>query len=551
MAGPVYNRLFSSKPSVSFEEEFGLTRKKRTTRLREIISIVRKHKLTKGVTPAEFRAVFEDLGPTFVKVGQILSTRSEILPQAYCDELSKLQTSTAPLPFDQIEQALRAVYEDRFDSIFQEIDPEPLGSASLAQVHAATLSNGDKVAVKIQRPGVRSVMAQDIDVIRSIMRRLSRVMGNDQIVDFNGVVEELWATFLEETDFTKEAENLCEFALCNKDVDYVACPAPYLEYCTPDVLVMEYIDGIPIREPQRATQAGYNLEDLGNKIMENYAKQILDDGFFHADPHPGNIVFSGGKVVYLDLGITGRLNARERATFGEIVAAVGTKNSGKLKDSLIAFADEKNVYEIDHPKLLAALDALLDSYASCDVADIDIGDFLTDIINVTKQFKVKLPSSVTAVCRALVTLEGTVLAYVGSFNIADIINRRLRKERSDPDKMVAAVESLAVDLRVASEGLRDAALYSGEAMKMVSRGQFKMNMEMQGSDEPLQKLSRIVNRMSMGLMIAGLLVSAALVSSTTPQVPVFGLPLLSFLMYVSAFIMSVFVVVDIFRKPKR
>lgn len=544
-----FNRLFNEE-AIAYEERYELTRKTRLARMREILHIIRKHDVKDGVSPAEFRAILEDLGPTFMKIGQVLSTRSEILPQAYCDELSHLQANTIPLPFDEVMAALDAIYGDRRGRIFKSIDPKPLGSASLAQVHKAVLLNGDEVAVKVQRPGVRTVMAQDIDVLRSLVKHLERFVPNDQMLDFHAVVEELWVAFVEETDFTREAENLREFALLNRDVAFVSCPEPYLEYCTPDVLVMEYVDGISIRDTEAIVEAGYDLAEIGDKMMDNYAKQILDDGFFHADPHPGNIVIKDGKIVYLDLGIMGRLSSRDRSAFGEIIKAVGLQNASALKDALISFAIDVDIEAIDHPRLLSELDNVLGSYASCDVADIDIGAFLTDILALTRQCKVTLPASVTAVSRALVTLEGTVLAYVGSFNIADIINRRLRREQVKPEALGKALEDTLVDLRAAGKGINEAATYSGEMMRMLTRGQFKVNMNMLGSDEPLAKLSRIVNRMTLGLMIAGLLVSGALISSVEGMPKVFGLPVLADIMFISAFVLSAVVVMDFYRKRK-
>lgn len=547
---PLINKVFNAK-TIAYEERFELTRKNRTMRMREILRIVRRHDVMKGITPAEFRAILEDLGPTFMKIGQVLSTRSEILPQAYCDELSHLQANTTPLPFEKVVEALDVVYGDRRGRIFKSIDPKPLGSASLAQVHKAVLLNGDEVAVKVQRPGVRMVMAQDIDVLRSLVHHLERFFRGDQMLDFHAVVEELWVAFIEETDFTREAENLREFALLNKDVPFVSCPEPYLEYCTPDVLVMEYIDGFSINDTESIIEAGYDLSEIGDKMMDNFAKQILDDGFFHADPHPGNIVIKDGKIVYLDLGIMGRLSPRDRAAFGEIIKAVGTQNAGDLKDALISFAVDVDINGIDHPRLLSELDNVLGSYASCDVADIDIGAFLTDILALTRQCKVTLPSSVTAVSRSLVTLEGTVLAYVGSFNIADIINRRLRRTQARPDVLKQSLEELVLELRSAGEGLSTAASYSGEMMRMLTRGQLKVNMNMLGSEEPFANLSRIVNRMTMGLMIAGLLVAGALISSIQGMPTVCGLPVLAVVMFVSAFVLSVIVVRDIYHHLRK
>lgn len=541
--------LFNDRAEVDPEQQFGLTRKSRNKRLHEIIGLVRKYKVMDGITPAHFRDMLVDLGPSFVKIGQMLSLRSEILPQAYCDTLATLQMDADPLPFKEIEHALENIYGERFSSIFSNIDPKPLGSASLAQVHKATLSNGDVVAVKVQRPGVRATMAQDIDVMRSVAKRLSRFMKDNQMVDLRDVVEELWSTFLEETDFTKETQNLHEFALLNKDVAYIRCPMPYLEYCSEEVLVMEYIEGTSLRDTDKLVELGYDLEEIGMKALDNYATQILDFGFFHADPHPGNMFIKDGQIIYLDLGIVGRLNPRDRARFGEIIEAVGAKSATRLKDALISFSVDHDSRGIDHPRFLAELDIILEGYGSCDVADIDIGGLLNDIMLLTKQCKVTLPPSVTAVSRGIVTIEGTLSEYIANSNIVDIINDHVMRKKDPKKELQKLVQDTMISLGNSGRGLATSAEYAGETLKMLSRGQLKMNMEMLGSDEPIKKVSRIANRLAVSMVIAGLLVSASLMTSLDMP-KIIGVPVLSFIEFVSAFILTIMVAIDIYRKPK-
>lgn len=541
--------LFNDRAEVDPEQQFGLTRKSRNKRLHEIIGLVRKYKVMDGITPAHFRDMLVDLGPSFVKIGQMLSLRSEILPQAYCDALATLQMDADPLPFKEIEHALENIYGERFSSIFSNIDPKPLGSASLAQVHKATLSNGDVVAVKVQRPGVRATMAQDIDVMRSVAKRLSRFMKDNQMVDLRDVIEELWNTFLEETDFTKETQNLHEFALLNKDVAYIRCPMPYLEYCSEEVLVMEYIEGTSLRDTDKLVELGYDLEEIGMKALDNYATQILDFGFFHADPHPGNMFIKDGQIIYLDLGIVGRLNPRDRARFGEIIEAVGAKSATRLKDALISFSVDHDSRGIDHPRFLAELDIILEGYGSCDVADIDIGGLLNDIMLLTKQCKVTLPPSVTAVSRGIVTIEGTLSEYIANSNIVDIINDHVMRKKDPKKELQKLVQDTMISLGNSGRGLATSAEYAGETLKMLSRGQLKMNMEMLGSDEPIKKVSRIANRLAVSMVIAGLLVSASLMTSLDMP-KIIGVPVLSFIEFVSAFILTIMVAIDIYRKPK-
>ncbi len=540
--------IFSSSGDFDPEGRFDLSPKTRRARMREIMRIVRKHKLLSSVTPEEFRAMLEDLGPSFVKIGQTLSTRSEILPQAYCDELAKLQTECDPLPFEDILAALDAEFGSRREELFASIDPTPLGSASLAQVHRARMHTGEDVAIKIQRPGVKETMALDIDIMRVLARQASRFMKDEQFVDLREVVEEMWATFLEETDFRREAENLEEFARLNADCVFVGSPKVYPELCTEYVLVMEYVDGIPISQFERLLEHGYDLEEIGVKLLDNYATQILDHGFFHADPHPGNLIIRGGQIVYIDLGIMGRLSVRDRAGFGDIIKSVGVKDSAALKEALIRYAVQKDNASIDHTRFLADLDDLLADYGSVDICDIDVGAMLNDIMALTRACRVTLPTSVTTVARGIVAAEGTVAPYIGKRNIVSIINDHINRNADKRDALASAMEDLAIALRSSGKGLLDASNYSGEALKMLTRGQLKVNMELMGSEIPFMKISRIFTRVTLALIVMGLFIGASLLSLSTMEPRLLGIPFLATIGYVSAFFLSVWIVVDVWRK---
>lgn len=540
--------FFSSGSEVDPEGQFNLTRKSRTQRLREIYTIMQKHHFTKGFTPESFRSMLEGLGPSFVKIGQTLSTRSEILPKAYCDELKKLQARSKPLPFDEMLSAMDSIYGDERKKLFAEIDPKPLGSASLAQVHKARLADGSVVAVKIQRPGVRATMAQDIDIMRIVARQASRFIKDGQMLDLRDVVEELWATFLEETDFKREAANLQEFALLNKDVAFIACPKVYPELCRENILVMEYVDGIPIDDFEKLRAAGYDLQEIGEKILDNYATQVLDFGFFHADPHPGNMLVRDGKIVYIDLGMMGRLSPRDRAGFGSIIKAVGMQSASELKDALLAFAIQRDNNAIDHTRFLADLDLLLKDYGSCDVSAIDVGQLLSDILNLTRQCKVTLPPSITSVSRGIVTLEGTIAPFIPNQNVVSIINAHIQRSKNQGDELVQAMQDLALALRSSSHGALDAARYSGETLKMLTRGQLKMNMEVLGSEAPLSKLAKIINRLTIGIIIAGLFIGSSMLSLSSMEPRLLGVPVLAFFGYLGAAVLSVWVVFDISKR---
>ncbi len=544
----LYKHFFGHSAEVDPEDQFDLSRKSRSRRLREIYSVLSKHHVLSGFTPAEFRMVLEDLGPSFVKIGQTLSTRSEILPEAYCAELAKLQTECDPLPFDQVKDALKDIFGPNLDSVFADIDEHPLGSASLAQVHKARLVNGDVVAVKVQRPGVKGTMAQDIDIMRLMARRATRFVKGEQMLDFDDVIEEMWRTFLVETDFAREAENLALFREQNANTAFIDCPRVYPEYCSEYCLVMEYIEGIPIYKHDELVKAGYDLAEIGEKMIDNYATQILEHGFFHADPHPGNIMVREGKVVYIDLGIMGRLTPAERATFGTMIEAVGLQDTGKLKEALLSFAVVKDNALIDHAKMLADLDLLLASYASVDVADLDIGQMLADVMALMRSSRVTLPTAVTNVSRGIVTIEGTIEDFIPNESIMHIINAHIMRSGDPIERAKDELAGIALDVRKAAEGAGQAAAYSGEALRMLTRGQIKVNMEMLGSDAPMAGLSKIMNRLTIGIIIAGLFIGSSMFAQIEGQVLVLGVPILSFFGFLGAFILSAWVIIDIWRR---
>ena len=332
----------------NFSSEYHLTRMSKAKRLKQIGKIALEYDALHGLTPVKMRLMFEALGPTFVKVGQILSMRSEILPESFCAELSKLRADADPMPYAIVLGTLENEYQRPIDEIFEHIDTTPLGSASLAQVHRATLKTGEDVAVKVQRPGVRETMAQDVSIMRSLAKGATKIMHSSQVVDFRGVVEELWETFDEETNFLNEARNLAEFKRFCSHYAYMDCPTPFTDLCTEHVLVMQYIDGIPISHTRELIDDGYSLNEIGTKLVDNYAAQILDAGFFHADPHPGNIEIRGGKIILLDLGMTGRLDARTRVALKQMLFAVAKQNSADLADALLRFAGT-DVERADYP----------------------------------------------------------------------------------------------------------------------------------------------------------------------------------------------------------
>ena len=302
-------------------------------RLREILSILGKHKIVKGMSPEKLRLIIEDLGPTFVKLGQIMSMRHDILPGEYCSELTKLRSDVHLMDFAEVKKQIESEYGCDLADLFSEFSKEPLGAASIAEVHAAKLLSGEKVVVKVQRPGIHDIMQRDIRLLHKAAGILKVATPVGNIVDFNMILDEMWFVAQQEMDFLMEARNAEEFAELNRNVACVACPYIKDEYTTAKVFIMEYVDGIPIDKTDALVSEGYDLKEIGEKLTGHYMKQVVEDGFFHADPHPGNIRIRDGKIVYIDMGMMGRISSRDRELFKKaIVCAI---NHGMVKPMVV------------------------------------------------------------------------------------------------------------------------------------------------------------------------------------------------------------------------
>jgi ubiquinone biosynthesis protein len=372
-------------------------------RFREILAILRKHQFAQGLTPDKLRAIFEDLGPTFVKFGQILSMRSDILPDEYCRALEGLRTDVTPLPYERVCSIVSEVYGKPWQQVFESIDPVPLGSASIAQVHAATLLDGTNVVIKVQRPDIRPTMERDI----KLMKRASGIVKYTPIgsaLDFGMVLDEMYRALNDELDFDMEVRNLEEFRTANRDVAYVGCPEVFEELCSDRIIVMEHIGGWQVDDAEGLKAAGYDLDEIAVKLVNNYIKQIVVDRFFHADPHPGNIRISDGKIIWLDLGMMGRLSKREAGLYMDIITSIYENDASALADTLLGMC--KCEKPVDKQAFTSEVDGLLTKYKAMSMADINISSVITEVVEILNRSGVSIPSSLTMLGRSLLVIQG-------------------------------------------------------------------------------------------------------------------------------------------------
>jgi len=514
-------------------------------RLKEIIMVLLRHDLIRGITPEKLRFILEDLGPTFVKIGQIISMRMDILPAQYCRELSKLRMQVTPFPFTEIQKVLAEEYGQKPEQIFSRIEENPLGAASIAQAHRAILKDGRQVVIKVQRPGIREIMARDMLLLHRASRIL-KIAPHANVVDFDMVLDELWGVAQQEMDFLLEAEQAEEFFAFNKDVIYITCPFIEHRYTTSRVLAMEYIDGFVIDDTKSLLANGYDLVEIGTKLANNYVKQILDDAFFHADPHPGNIKIRDGKIVWIDFGMMGKLSQHNKCLFREAIQAVADNNILELKNIILTFGIHTG--QIDHSRLTGDIDDLMTRYASMDLGQINMGRFLEEVLLIANHHNIHMPQGITLLSKGLITIEGVVSTLSPSISVMDVIKNHLQRELLEDFDLVNELRESGKSLYDSGKKAIFIPAQISDILKMTIKGQTKFIWELTGTEKPLKILNKMVNRLVTCIIIAAILIGSSLICTTGMQPIILGIPALGFLGFILALALSIFLIIAIIKK---
>lgn len=520
----------------------------KTKRLREILEVLRRRDILHGVSPQKLKMILEDLGPTYVKLGQIMSMRSDMLPQEYCDELTKLRMDVRPMEFPLVIEILEREYGCSYKKIFSEIEPQALGSASIAQVHAARLLDGRKVVLKVQRPDIKKKMAQDIKLMKRAAGILRVLGGTGDLIDFNAVIDEMWIVSQQEMDFLLEADHCVEFSKINAEIAYIRCPSIERGLTTEKILVMEYISGIRIDELAALDEQGYDRNEICHKLSENYIKQILEDGFFHADPHPGNIWVSGGKIVWLDLGMVGKLSNRDRELFKKAVTAAVTNDIAAVKDVLLTLGTPRG--PVRHTQLYTDIDTMMSKYMSMGLGNINVGVLMREMMELVKQHNIAMPTNITMLWRGLITFEGTLSKCAPELSLMEVLSAHVASSMIHELDMKGEMKSLGKELYNMTRKAIELPVTAADFLKMLQRGQAKINLELIGSQEPLQQIGHMVNRLIVCIIIAAMLVGSSLICTTQMKPDFFGIPALGALGFFLAFVLGLVLVIDIYNKRK-
>ena len=507
-------------------------------RLREIMSVLMRSKINEGLTPLKLRQILEELGPTYIKLGQIMSLHSDILPKQYCDELMKLNSDVTPMPFETVEEVINRSYRCRWQDVFASIEKEPLGSASIAQVHKAKLLSGEDVIVKVQRKGIYDIMARDIGLMKRAVKLIPPIGEIRNLVDLNMVLDELWSVAQEEMDFLKEASNMEEFSRNNKDIVYVTCPKLYHEYTTSRVLVMEYVGGCPINDKEALKAAGYDLDEIGSKYVNNFIKQVMDDGFFHADPHPGNVKICDGKIVWIDMGMMGRLTERDRRIMVRGVQGIGMHDLQTVESAVLDLCDFRG--KPDHKQLYKDLREFIETYGSNGMGSIDVAETMAALMEIMKKNKMSMPHGMTMLARGLAHVEGVLADISPDINMVQIAQARVT---DDYLQKIDWKRELSHDgreiYRAVKKGIEIPSL-TADALKQFLGGRSEVNLNLETADHTEQVIFQAVRNLVIGVCVAALLMSSSLIATTDMEPKILGIPALGMLGYIGALLIALF-----------
>ena len=408
--------------------------------------------LQRASTARRFRMLLSDLGPTFIKLGQVLSTRADLLPAEYIDELSLLQDHVVPIPLEQVHAQIRDSLGKEVQELFAQIDPTPLAAASIAQVHRAITLEGDEVVVKVQRPGIAASIDSDLGVLRSLARLLEAVVEETGVYTPTGIVDEFDRAIHEELDFLNEADNVRAFLENHRERPFMKIPRVYASLSSRTVLTLEFIRGVKINQAQLAEE---DRKAIAKNILEASFRQLFDDGLFHGDPHPGNILLlEGNRLALLDFGVVGRLTGPMQETLVMLCLAVALKDSDSVARIL---------YRVGVPDARANLvgfrndiDAILGQHLATTLGQVDTRSLLRDLLDLAVKYRIRIPKEYALLSRASVSTEGMLRSLYPEMNIIEVAlpyAKELLAGRYDPSQLQGGLmrtllrfQSMASDL---------------------------------------------------------------------------------------------------------
>ena len=516
--------------------------------------IIKTRVLRRFTEPPESRAVrlrkvLEELGPTFIKLGQILSVRPDLVPLDLCYELSKLQDRVLPFGYEDVKKQIKESFGSYPDKIFASFDPVPFAAASLGQAHRAQLKTGENVVVKVQRPDIRKMIETDIDILYSLAQLANRYMQDIKFFDPITIVDEFSKTITKEIDFTYEAHNIDKFRKNFKDSTAVHIPRIYWEYTKSRVITTEEITGIRMSDYLTQPHSDEEKKAVAANGANAILQQIFIDGFFHADPHPGNLfILPDNAAAFVDFGIVGRLDEDTRDMVVSLLIAVSTKNmNGVLKalEMIGVFVEEESVRDFRHD-----ISDFVERFYDIPLKQIEISTILPQAVELMTRHKLKIPPQFHIMIKAIVTMDGVARQLDPDFNTIAHTRpfvERLVHERHDPKRifkdMVLYSSELLDILKVIPKD-------TYEIIKKIKKGTLKIEFEHQGLSKFIAEMDKSSNRISFSLVISALIIGSSLIIMANKGPIVYGFPVLGILGFVFAGLLGLGLAIGILRSGR-
>ncbi|WP_282942141.1 AarF/ABC1/UbiB kinase family protein [Paenibacillus sp. RC67] len=498
------------------------------------------------------RFFLEELGPTFVKIGQIASTRPDLLPADIIEELIKLQDQVPPIPMEQVLQVIENELGEPLNKIFAEFQETPMAAASIGQVHLARLHSGERVAVKIQRPNIRAVIETDLEILGNLSRLAEHRLTWAAKYQVSDMVYELSQSLRAELDYMNEGRNAERMSKPFLRDPHVRFPVIYWDYTSGNVLTMDYLIGVKTTDSDALEELGYERKLIAERIARLVFQQIFGEGFFHADPHPGNIIILPDQVIGLiDFGMVGKLTPMIKYHFGSLVIALrrnSTEGVIKAINGIGIIPDD-----VDMDTLRNDIDELREKYYDVPLSRLRLGETVTDLLGVAYEHRIRIPSDLTLLGKTLLTLEGVVTSLDPSFSIVSVaepFGRKLFAERFSPRNLAG---NAWTQFNEYSELLLEIPSKLRELFGMLKKGKFHLDISVSELDTLMKKMDRISNRLSFSIVLlsfsiimVGLIVGSSLGRQSTL---LWDFPVIE-IGFCVATLMFVFLLFSIFRSGR-
>jgi predicted unusual protein kinase regulating ubiquinone biosynthesis (AarF/ABC1/UbiB family) len=475
----------------------------------------------------------ESLGPTFIKLGQVLSTRADLLPQPYLNALARLQDDIEPFPYADVERIVQDELGVRLSKAFIEFEQEPIAAASLGQVHRAMLRGGRRVAVKVQRPGIRERVIEDLDAADEVAALVDRFNGEGRNLDAQRIVEEFRRTLMAELDYREEARNLLTLSHQLRDFERIIVPLPIEDYTTARVLTMDYVEGTKITAVSGIERTEVDGAALADDLFRAYLQQILIDGVFHADPHPGNVMLtSDHRLALVDLGMVGRLSSLMQEQLFTLMLAIAEGRGGEAASVAIRLGERRD--DFDEAALRRAIAEMVGRYHRSALKELNVGRVMLEIARTSGQHGLKMSPELALLGKTLLNLDeiGRVLDPEFDVNASmrqnatSLMRRRMLKSATP-----ANVFSAALELRDFAERLP---ARINRILDALACNDLRLKIEVIDQGAILEGFQKVANRIALGLVLAALIVGAAMLMQVQTQFTIAGYPGLAMLFFLAA-----------------